>query len=263
MRTRLQHRLRLLSRIESLGGRVTRSVSKAFVGAALRGLSTGRVEPDIDAIVEELVDLMMLGYVKRYELEKQELHLSFESDVRKKARQLDLDEGAIRRSFVGRARRAVSDAAGSIAIRINTELGKITAAQTTTRQATRQLRRRIDEMGLTPRNPSLVETLVRTHAQIAFSAAQVKLDREDPLNLITGWQYVTVGDDRVREEHAELDGLIRPKDDPIWDTIYPPNGYNCRCQVLTLIDGEDFTDAPANATGLVDEAFRFNPGELT
>ena len=37
-------------------------------------------------------------------------------------------------------------------------------------------------------------------------------------------QYRTVGDDRVREEHAELDGITLPIDDPFWHTYYPPPG---------------------------------------
>ena len=46
------------------------------------------------------------------------------------------------------------------------------------------------------------------------------------------WEYRTVGDDRVREEHAALDGLILRHDDPLWDKIYPPNGWKCRCYVV-------------------------------
>ena len=50
-------------------------------------------------------------------------------------------------------------------------------------------------------------------------------------------QYVTVGDGRVRPEHAELDGIIRPVDDSFWDMYYPPNGWGCRCDVISLTDG--------------------------
>lgn len=46
------------------------------------------------------------------------------------------------------------------------------------------------------------------------------------------WEYKTVGDDKVRPAHRILDGLILPANDPRWDIIYPPNGWNCRCYVV-------------------------------
>jgi SPP1 gp7 family putative phage head morphogenesis protein len=46
------------------------------------------------------------------------------------------------------------------------------------------------------------------------------------------WEYKTVGDDKVRPSHRALEGLILPANDPRWDRIYPPNGWNCRCYVV-------------------------------
>ena len=46
------------------------------------------------------------------------------------------------------------------------------------------------------------------------------------------WEYRTVGDDKVRPEHAALNGLILPVNDPRWHKIYPPNGWGCRCYVV-------------------------------
>lgn len=46
------------------------------------------------------------------------------------------------------------------------------------------------------------------------------------------WEYKTAGDDKVRPEHAELNGLILPANDPRWDKIFPPNGWKCRCYVV-------------------------------
>ena len=45
-------------------------------------------------------------------------------------------------------------------------------------------------------------------------------------------QYRTVNDDKVRPEHAELDGITLPPDDPFWEEYFPPNGWNCRCDCL-------------------------------
>lgn len=43
--------------------------------------------------------------------------------------------------------------------------------------------------------------------------------------------YKTVGDERVRPEHAQWDNTVLPIDDPFWNTHYPPNGWGCRCTV--------------------------------
>jgi SPP1 gp7 family putative phage head morphogenesis protein len=51
-------------------------------------------------------------------------------------------------------------------------------------------------------------------------------------------QYVTVGDDRVRPEHAALDGVIKRADDPWWRKYYPPNGWGCRCLAVSLSEDE-------------------------
>ena len=45
-------------------------------------------------------------------------------------------------------------------------------------------------------------------------------------------QYSTVGDRRVRPEHAVLDKFTALKTDKIWDKIYPPKAYGCRCNVV-------------------------------
>lgn len=49
--------------------------------------------------------------------------------------------------------------------------------------------------------------------------------------IYTALEYNTRRDPKVRPEHATLDGLIYYIDDPIWNTIYAPNDWNCRCFV--------------------------------
>lgn len=41
-----------------------------------------------------------------------------------------------------------------------------------------------------------------------------------------------------RDEHERWHGLIRPVDDPVWDRIYPPNGFSCGCSVQQLTKAE-------------------------
>tara|TARA_R110002020_G_scaffold10801_22_gene41088 strand:+ start:13331 stop:14002 length:672 start_codon:yes stop_codon:yes gene_type:complete len=48
-------------------------------------------------------------------------------------------------------------------------------------------------------------------------------------------RYVTVGDERVRDNHAAWHGVILRADHPFWLTHWPPNGFNCRCPPPQLI----------------------------
>jgi SPP1 gp7 family putative phage head morphogenesis protein len=51
-------------------------------------------------------------------------------------------------------------------------------------------------------------------------------------------QYQTAGDDKVREEHAALDGKVFGINDPELSAIYPPNGFNCRCEMVQIDSDE-------------------------
>ena len=76
-------------------------------------------------------------------------------------------------------------------------------------------------------------------------------------------QYSTVGDDRVRPEHAALYGLTLSIDSPVWNYIFPPNDWNCRCTVIPGVAEMVMDDSEAGKLGKenVQEPFRFNPGK--
>ncbi|MCL2139358.1 MAG: phage head morphogenesis protein [Treponema sp.] len=40
-----------------------------------------------------------------------------------------------------------------------------------------------------------------------------------------------------RKEHLAWDGLVLPKDDPWWDSHYPPNGWGCKCWTMAVSEG--------------------------
>jgi len=46
--------------------------------------------------------------------------------------------------------------------------------------------------------------------------------------------YVLSTAERKRPEHERLVGIVAPVDDPIWDRLYPPNGWGCECRVRQI-----------------------------
>lgn len=89
-------------------------------------------------------------------------------------------------------------------------------------------------------------------------------------------KYVTAGDDRVRPEHAAWDGIVKPVNDPFWDSHNPPNGYRCRCVTIQLEEGEEDTtnlgkhlekvkretDGKITTLANDDSLFAINPGKV-
>lgn len=47
-------------------------------------------------------------------------------------------------------------------------------------------------------------------------------------------RYVAILDTHVRPDHRRWHGTVLPVDDEWWQTHYPPNGWNCRCTVMSL-----------------------------
>ena len=45
------------------------------------------------------------------------------------------------------------------------------------------------------------------------------------------FQYLTAGDSSVRLNHRAMHGRVYRRNDPVWSTWWPPNGFNCRCRV--------------------------------
>jgi len=82
-------------------------------------------------------------------------------------------------------------------------------------------------------------------------------------------QYRTAGDNRVREEHAILNGTTLPPSDPFWAEYLPPNGWNCRCTAVQVRKGKYPTSDPELAKTRGDNCtegekrkiFRFNAGK--
>lgn len=82
-------------------------------------------------------------------------------------------------------------------------------------------------------------------------------------------QYRTANDEKVRAEHQRLNGITLPPSDPFWERYLPPNGWNCRCNVVqvrkdkyprsnsddAVSTGDEITAEPKQ------QMFRFNAGK--
>lgn len=94
----------------------------------------------------------------------------------------------------------------------------------------------------------------------ARSASQWQeiISQQDQFPMLT---YQTVGDDRVRPTHAELDNITRPVNDKFWDTYMPPNGWNCRCHVEQNDDVKKTSLRGFKKPNDVPDIFMFNAGK--
>jgi hypothetical protein len=100
------------------------------------------------------------------------------------------------------------------------------------------------------------------NAAIAQSrSASMWMDIENNSELLPMLTYDTVGDGRVRPEHAILDNISRPVNDKFWNNYYPPNGWNCRCTVIQT-DSETKTSLKGfKQPQTVPDVFMMNAGK--
>ena len=82
-------------------------------------------------------------------------------------------------------------------------------------------------------SPHRLKTIFRTNMNTSYAAARERQQRDDVENR-PYWQYLSMADGLTRPSHAALNGQVFRHDDPVWDSHYPPNGFNCRCRVRAL-----------------------------
>ena len=92
------------------------------------------------------------------------------------------------------------------------------------------------------------------------------LEIEKDAEVLPMLRYITVGDERVRHEHAALDGIVKPVTDSFWNTFMPSNGFRCRCTVeqLTREEAKETNISKEKLKELHDGVptlFRMNPGK--
>jgi SPP1 gp7 family putative phage head morphogenesis protein len=82
-----------------------------------------------------------------------------------------------------------------------------------------------------PLDQEFNDSYLQTEYNSVIASSQMA-EKWESLQQFDMLEYRTVGDNRVRKKHEELDGLVLSSNDPLWRKIYPPNDWNCRCTVI-------------------------------
>ena len=77
-----------------------------------------------------------------------------------------------------------------------------------------------------------LKTIYRVNMRSAYQKGQY--DRTMASSLHPYLMYRLGNSRKHREEHLAWEGLILPKDDPWWDSHFPPNGWGCNCYTVAV-----------------------------
>ncbi len=125
------------------------------------------------------------------------------------------------------------------------------------------------------RSRVIFETNIRT-AYAAGRWAQIERLRDSRPFI----KYSAILDGRTRPLHRQWNGTVLPVGDAWWNTHFPPNGWRCRCTVISLsardVERQGLTVGPApsapprqvfvegrgtiDVPGGIDAGFGYNPG---
>lgn len=84
-----------------------------------------------------------------------------------------------------------------------------------------------------------LKTNLTTATSSSYRAAEwIRLQDPAVIDIYPAYQYKTRNDSHVRDEHRKLANKVFRNHDPILKSIYPPNGWNCRCFVVPLNQDE-------------------------
>ena len=77
-----------------------------------------------------------------------------------------------------------------------------------------------------------LKTIYQTNLRSAYQKGQY--DRTMESDAHPYMMYRIGASVRHREQHVRWNNLILPKDDPLWNSIFPPNGYGCKCYTVAV-----------------------------
>ena len=108
-------------------------------------------------------------------------------------------------------------------------------------------------------NKNYLQAEWQTAKQAGYHAANWQAYQENKA-LYPNLKYQTQKDNKVREAHQALQGIIAPIDSNFWKTHYPPNGWRCRCYVVQTAEPPTEGELPVLTDKEFPKEFRGNVG---
>jgi len=102
------------------------------------------------------------------------------------------------------------------------------------------------------------ELILRTHGFQAYQVTAHKIMRAQE-DVFPFWEYLSLGDGKVRPAHAALNHKVCPADSPFWHDHSPPWQWGCRCRKVALLPHE-VAEMEAEDKGLPPERQRVMQG---
>lgn len=99
----------------------------------------------------------------------------------------------------------------------------------------------IEKKGWTGATPHRLKVIYDTNMQMAYAQGKYKQQKLIS-HLYPYWKYTQIQRPTKRHNHSLLHGKVFRHDDPIWDLIYPPSGFGCKCSVTPIKDATDLED---------------------
>jgi len=96
-----------------------------------------------------------------------------------------------------------------------------------------------------------LETVVRTNTVEALAEGRKAFfEAPEMEGFVVAYQDSAIMDNRVRPNHARMDGRIYPVNSIVWKIWHLPYGYNCRCYLIPITKLQEWTESPPLPTSL-------------
>lgn len=77
--------------------------------------------------------------------------------------------------------------------------------------------------------------IFNTNMMTSYAAGRYQQQMDPAVRSVRPYlRYVPSSSRNPRAEHAQWYNLVLPADDPFWNTHYPPNGWGCKCGVVSV-----------------------------